>query len=118
MSAVSIFDVTEDMLPKRKPASNGGYGIGRPKFTRDNIHEILAAYQFGETMRAIARRHDCTPEAIRYQLRRHGIEGRRSLGQNAQGHPTHRRCSRCGIDTTASDTCQDCVDVLALEVSV
>lgn len=26
-----------------------------------------------------------------------------------------RRCSRCGIDTTASAFCQDCVDVLALE---
>ncbi len=116
MTSVSIFDVSDDMLPQRKPSTNGGHGIGRPKFDRNAIRSILAAYEGGEAIRAIARRHGCTPEAIRYQLRRHGIEGRRTLGQGATGDALQRCCSRCGIGTTDPDMCQDCVDVLALAV--
>lgn len=94
----------------RKPGSNGGYGHGRPKFSPEERQEILAALDRGESMTAIARRHDCTPGAIYYHAR---TTLRITPGRDLHAEETaaYHRCHRCGIDTTAPDLCADCVDV-------
>ncbi|WP_166344999.1 helix-turn-helix domain-containing protein [Phytoactinopolyspora limicola] len=124
MASVSIFDITEDMLPPpptpapRTPGTNGGFGYGRPRFTQEDIRAILAAYNAGQTLVSIARRYGCSTGAIRYQLKRHGAEGHRAIDQHGRATGADdlvRRCSRCGIVTTEPEMCRDCVDVLALD---
>ncbi len=92
--------------PTRRPAAtNGGYGAGRPRFSRTDLRDIIAAHNAGETKRSIARRYGCTPEAIRYQLRRH-------LADDPPPGTGVSVCTRCGIDTPHPGICTDCADVL------
>lgn len=95
------------------PGSNGGYGNGRPRFTPEERTAILAAYDAGETVRAIARRHGCCPEAVNYHLRAtmRLIRKRDRHDHEKPSRPDHP-CDRCGIDTTEPDLCFDCTEIL------
>lgn len=115
MTALSVFELTDaDLDALGIPAApvvprvgtNGGYGIGRPKFTRADIRDILAARNAGESMASLARRYDCHPSAIRYQLRRHMAEPEPD-GQ----YRIHSTCPRCGIRVDSPSLCGDCWDI-------
>lgn len=91
--------------------SNGGYGRGRPRFSDEDRRSILARHDAGASIAALAREYQCTPEAIRYHLKR-------TLRYvPAKDRHDHERtlpggsCIRCGIDLGRPGMCLDCLDV-------
>lgn len=70
--------------------TNGGYGIGRPRFTPNDITDILTRWDNGEKVADLAREYGCNKAAIAYHLRR---TLRLVPGKDRDEHDNH--CARC-----------------------
>lgn len=93
--------------------TNGGYGRERPRLSPEDLRDVFARHDRGETRASIARVYGCSPGAIFYHLKRTGrhvpLRDRYSLAPPVHGAAD---CIRCGIDLGRPGMCLDCLEVL------